>query len=187
MYRTTVTLLLTLLIFLYSCESMDTSFRLKKSEFESLPAGELVCPETRLDTNKKVVALTFDACGGRGSSGYDAELISYLREQNIKATLFLNVRWIEKNFDAFTDLINDPLFQIENHGLRHKPATVNGACVYGIRGTRNIDQLIEEVELSAQLFEKYGAKKPKYFRSGTAWYDTASIKIIGSSGIMVVK
>jgi peptidoglycan/xylan/chitin deacetylase (PgdA/CDA1 family) len=45
-----------------------------------------------LPTNRRVIALTFDACGGPGGSGYDAALIGYLRRHEVPATLFLNSR-----------------------------------------------------------------------------------------------
>lgn len=52
---------------------------------------------TRLATKDKVIALTFDACGGKGGSGYDRKLIDYLIKENIPATLFINARWIDAN------------------------------------------------------------------------------------------
>src|SRR5262249_56354917 len=43
----------------------------------------------------RVIALTFDACGGRRGSGYDQDLIEFLRRHEIPAPLFLNARWID--------------------------------------------------------------------------------------------
>ncbi len=34
-----------------------------------------------LPTTQRVIALTFDACGGRGGSGYDQSLIDFLRQR----------------------------------------------------------------------------------------------------------
>ncbi|MBN2435678.1 MAG: polysaccharide deacetylase family protein [Spirochaetes bacterium] len=178
--------LICLIILQYSCSSLNSIIVSKENRYKSLPPGRLVCPESRLKTNKKVIALTFDACGGRGACGYDKELIDYLKNEKIKATLFLNIRWIKKNRSAFNDLVSNPLFQIENHGLKHKPASINGASMYGVRGTSNIRELVEEVEISARIFKEYGARKPKYFRSGTAWYDETSIRIIESMGYKIL-
>src|SRR3712207_2260203 len=47
---------------------------------------------TRLPTQDRVVALTFDACGGGRGSGYDAAVIEALRVTGTPATLFLNER-----------------------------------------------------------------------------------------------
>lgn len=53
---------------------------------------------TTFHTPKKEIALTFDACGGSAkSSQYDAELIKFLNENRIPATLFINSRWIHSN------------------------------------------------------------------------------------------
>ena len=51
--------------------------------------------KTRLATQEKVIALTFDACGSAGD-GYDKDLIDYLEQEQIPATLFINDRWIDK-------------------------------------------------------------------------------------------
>ena len=72
---------------------------------------------TSIDTGEKVVALTLDACGGTHGNGYDEELMAYLKKENIKATLFLNGRWIEANEALAASLAMDPLFEIERPKL----------------------------------------------------------------------
>ena len=54
-----------------------------------------------LHTTRRLVALTFDACGGPGGSEYDAALIEFLRQREVPATLFLNSRWIDENPAVF--------------------------------------------------------------------------------------
>ena len=90
-----------------------------------------------LHTSRRVIALTFDACGGPGGSGYDQALIGFLRRREVPATLFLNSRWIDANPAAFGQLAAEPLFEIANHGTRHLPLSVTGRSAYGIPGTRN--------------------------------------------------
>src|SRR5258708_792652 len=85
----------------------------------------------------RVIALTFDACGGPGGSGYDQALIDFLRRRQVPATLFLNSRWIDANPAAFHLLAAEPLFEIGNHGTRHRPLSVTGRSAYGIPGTRS--------------------------------------------------
>ena len=130
---------------------------------------------TRFITKEKAVALTFDACGPDG--GYDAALIDFLIERSIPATLFLNGRWINKNPDIFKKLAANPLFEIANHGTRHKPLSVTGRSVYGINGTRNSAEVVAEVEVNARKIESLTGKRPRFFRSGTAFYDEISVKI----------
>jgi peptidoglycan/xylan/chitin deacetylase (PgdA/CDA1 family) len=79
-----------------------------------------------LGTTRRVIALTFDACGGRGGSGYDEALITFLRRRDVPATLFLNSRWIDEHPAVFRQLRREPLFELANHGTRHRPLSVTG-------------------------------------------------------------
>ena len=142
--------------------------------------------KTRLDTNDKVIALTFDACGNSGGFGYDAELIDFLIQENIPATLFLNGRWIDANLQVVQQLINNPLFEIGNHGTEHKPCSVEGRTAYKIKGTKNVEEVFDEIEINARKIEILTKKKPKFFRSGTAHYDDVSVKIANYLGYEVV-
>lgn len=132
---------------------------------------------TRLATDEKVIALTLDACGSVKGSGVDAVLMEFLAHERIPATLFINARWIDANPALFKQLAANPLFEIANHGLRHKPASVNGRSVYGIHGTRDTDELVDEIELNARKIEAISGARPKLYRSGTAYYDDVAVEI----------
>lgn len=140
----------------------------------------------RLHTNEKVVALTFDACGGPNGSQYDQKLIEYLIRQQIPATLFINSRWIDANRSTFLQLARQPLFEIENHGTNHQPLSVNGKSVYGMKGTQNIDEIIEEIWQNHRKITQLTGKAPRFFRSGTAFYDEISVQIANDLGEQVV-
>lgn len=136
----------------------------------------------RIDTTEKVVAITLDACGGRKGNGYDSELIEFLRSNNVPATLFLCGLWVDDNPRLTIELASDPLFEIENHGLRHKPASVNGAKIYGRRGTKTPADAYDEVALNAiKIFSLTGIVT-KYYRSGTAYYDDVAVKVCRDAG-----
>jgi peptidoglycan/xylan/chitin deacetylase (PgdA/CDA1 family) len=151
------------------------------SKFESLKAkqwGENVSGvKTHFNTKDKVIAITMDACGSSHGMGYDKELISFLQKEKVPATLFINARWIDKNLQVFKSLASNPLFEIGNHGLLHKPASINGKSIYGLKGTSNISELVDEIELNAKKIEKLTGKRPKYYRSGTAYYDEVAVKV----------
>jgi peptidoglycan/xylan/chitin deacetylase (PgdA/CDA1 family) len=132
---------------------------------------------TRLATNEKVIALTLDACGSAKGKGVDAKLIDFLVEEQIPATLIINARWIDANPELFRRLAANPLFEIANHGQRHKPASVTGRSVYGITGTRDVSELVEEIELNARKIEAVSGVRPKLYRSGTAYYDEVSVEV----------
>ena len=142
--------------------------------------------KTFLKTNKRVIALTFDACGSPKGKGIDLDLIHFLEQEKIPATLFINARWIDANPELFLKLAANPLFTIANHGFLHRPASVNGRSIYGIDGTRNISELVDEIELNARKIEQLTGTRPVYYRSGTAYYDELAVKIAERLGHQVV-
>jgi peptidoglycan/xylan/chitin deacetylase (PgdA/CDA1 family) len=64
--------------------------------------------KTKLNTDQKLIALTFDACGGPRGKGYDAKLIKYLKREKIPATLFISGKWIDANPEIFGELAKEP-------------------------------------------------------------------------------
>ena len=140
-----------------------------------------VCED--LKTNQKVVALTFDACGGEKGTGIDKELISFLRKEKIPATLFVTGKWIDSHFSDFMNLAHDTLFEIENHGLNHRPCSVCGESEYGIRGTANASEAFDEMEANARKIEALTKHRPVYFRSSTAFIDEACVLLAHELGI----
>jgi len=137
---------------------------------------------TRLDTEEKVVALTLDACGGGKGNGIDTRLMDFLARERIPATLFVNARWIDANPELFRRLAANPLFEIANHGMWHKPASVSGRSVYGIQGTKDTGELVEEIERNARKIEALTGKRPKFYRSGTAYYDEVAVEVANALG-----
>ncbi len=133
--------------------------------------------KTRIDTKEKIAAITLDACGGKKGNGYDRELIEFLRSEKIPATLFMTALWIDANTELTKELSRDPLFEIENHGYRHKPASVSGAVIYGRRGAKSPGDLFDEIELNARKIESVTGRRPVFYRSGTAYFDDVAVKI----------
>jgi peptidoglycan/xylan/chitin deacetylase (PgdA/CDA1 family) len=141
--------------------------------------------KTELDTDDIVIALTMDACGSPKGKGFDAALINYLEKEKIPATLFVNSRWIDANREIFQRLAANTLFEIANHGTQHKPASVAGKSAYGIAGTRDVAELVDEIELNSMKIKKLTGKKPKYYRSGTAYYDEVAVAVANRLGYEV--
>lgn len=142
--------------------------------------------KTNLDTQEKVIALTMDACGSPLGMAYDEKLVNFLKKEKIPATMFINARWINKNLSTFKELASNPLFEIANHGLEHKPASVNGKSIYGLSGTKNVEELVDEIELNARKIESITHKRPKYFRSGTAYYDEVAVSVANKLNHQVI-
>lgn len=134
-------------------------------------------------TDSDSVVLTLDACGGKHGSRVDHELLDYLRSERIPAVVFLNKRWIEANPTAFSQLADEPaLFEIGNHGTLHVPLSVTGRSQYGIAGTRNAGEVYDEIMENHTFLTRELGTPPRYFRTGTAWYDDVAVKIVRALG-----
>lgn len=55
---------------------------------------------TQIDTDEKIAASTFEACDA-SPNPYDEELVQFLIEKGIPATLFLAGQWIEDYEEVF--------------------------------------------------------------------------------------
>jgi peptidoglycan/xylan/chitin deacetylase (PgdA/CDA1 family) len=140
-----------------------------------------------INTEENVIALTFDACGGGPlGNGYDERLIQFLIDNEVPATLFFSGNWIDNNMDKFVELASVSLFSIQNHGHRHVPLSVQGKSAYGIRGTSSVSEVIDEIFLNDVKIAAVTGDMPKYFRSGTAYYDNVAVKIANDMGKEVV-
>ncbi|MGE4285662.1 MAG: polysaccharide deacetylase family protein [Phycisphaerae bacterium] len=134
--------------------------------------------------DEKKICLTLDACGSKGD-GFDKDIIEFLEYEKMPATLFINSRWIEKNPEQFERLAANPIFDIQNHGTRHLPASVDGKSIYGLAGTANACELVEEVSGCDAMIEELTGKKPTFFRSAAAFYDEYAVEVIGRLGYKI--
>lgn len=138
--------------------------------------------DTSLTRNS--VCLTFDACSD--SSGYDERLINTLRAQRIPATLFVNQRWATTHRQEFESLVADPLFEIGNHGTKHRPLSVSGRSAYGIAGTKNVGEVYDEIAgMHTWMATNYDLQ-PKFFRPGTAHADNVATQVSRAMGEWIV-
>ncbi len=152
------------------------------SEFSEYVSGV----KTRMETEEKVISLTLDACGGEFGSGFDEKLISFLIENNIKADLFVNARWIDAQYEAFVELSKNPLFTIQNHGTEHKPLSTSPRSAWRISSTSTQAEIIDEIMDNQLKILEITGTIPQYFRSGTAFYDEISVQIAEDLGVQVV-
>jgi peptidoglycan/xylan/chitin deacetylase (PgdA/CDA1 family) len=132
------------------------------------------------------LALTFDACGGRRGASYDVRLIQYLEAEKVPTTLFISGRWMDANPETFEKLSKNPLFEIENHGLKHKPCSAIGRSVYGIEGTKSVGEMYGEIESNALKILDLTGRKPRYYRPAAAYCDEICVEIANALGYQVV-
>lgn len=188
------------LLFFIPFSSATTVDQQGPEEYQALKAGIIkryanIAPKewgeratgvkTRIATREKLIALTFDACGSAKGMGFDDALIDFLENEKVPATLFINSRWIAPNQAAFDRLAANSLFEIANHGFEHKPASVNGKSVYGIQGAKSVEELVDEIELGGRKIEVATGRKPRFYRSGAAFYDEVAVKVANDLGTQV--
>lgn len=140
---------------------------------------------TTTAAGKDAIVLTFDACGGT-KFGYDAGLIATLRKTQTPATLFINRRWAEHNPTIFKDLLADPLFDVQNHGVSHAPLSVNGRSAYGIKGTPTLSEAWYEVAACDWYMYQYWHHTPRFMRVGTAYADDVAARMVTFMGQTLV-
>jgi len=74
-----------------------------------------------IPNNEKLIALTLDLCESSGRrTGYDGQIIDFLRAEDVKATLFVSGKWFESHPERSAQLIADEAFEIGGHGLNHR-------------------------------------------------------------------
>jgi peptidoglycan/xylan/chitin deacetylase (PgdA/CDA1 family) len=130
----------------------------------------------RFTTTSAELALTVDLCDGTDERSFDDELFDLLRAEKIPTTVFVTGRWARHHTSELRRLVDDPLFEIENHGRDHKPCTARGREVFGIAGTRDLGELVAEIDDNAGLLAGLTGERPLFYRSGTAHFDDVCVE-----------
>lgn len=131
----------------------------------------------------KRLALTLDACSGQ----YDDELIEFLIQNRIPATIFATKKWLDHN-PLGVSIIKAHLniFDVEDHGENHVPAVIgHGRKVYGIPGEPDLMHLRREVTEGGKAIEQIIGVAPHWYRGATAEYDPQAIDEIGKLGYKI--
>lgn len=143
-------------------------------------------------TDKKIVALTFDADmtpgmlselkSRRVSSWYNEKVIEVLRQEQVPATLFLTGLWIETYSEATKQLSADPLFELGSHSYSH--GAFHSPC-YRLFPIPESKQAAE-VQKTDDLLRQYAASYKKYFRFPGLCSDAAAVKKVEDQGYTVI-
>jgi peptidoglycan/xylan/chitin deacetylase (PgdA/CDA1 family) len=131
---------------------------------------------TKLPTQEKVVALTFDACETRTPSFFDEKILHYLLEQQIPFTLFVSGKFASRNRDELSKLPQLDFVEIENHSLTH-PQHLERL---------NPDGVKKEVLDNERLLLEITQKKTRFFRFPAGNYDPKTLALVESLGYRVV-
>ena len=127
----------------------------------------------------KEVALTFDA----ENDGFDEAVYRYLKDNNIKATIFATKSWLEEHDEVARKIVEDGLVKISNHGSRNLSYSVSKFGQQDMETTKSVEELYDEV-IEGQLYiEKLTKEKTPFARSLNSYYDEGSIKVLKSLDI----
>lgn len=141
--------------------------------------------KTHLKTDEKVVAIGLDTCDLKGEAA-GLKLLRAFETENIPVTLFVCGEWIDRNAAALKKIAANPLFEIGNQGLAHKPCSVNGKSAADVAGTKSVDEVFMEIEKNARKIEAITGVLPQFYRAGSGYYDEVAVRIVNALGYEAV-
>jgi peptidoglycan-N-acetylglucosamine deacetylase len=137
-------LIITLISFVFLVAAAYGTLKLSNSrDFQFY--GGLV---TKVDTEEKAVALTFDDGPTENTDG----ILNILEEENVKASFFLTGREIKENFEE-AEKIAAAGHELGNHSYSHKRMVFKSPSF-----------IKSEIEKTDELIRKAGYKGPIHFR-----------------------
>ncbi|MCX6145183.1 MAG: polysaccharide deacetylase family protein [Ignavibacteriales bacterium] len=126
--------------------------------------------------DKKVVALTFDACSTRKPSQYDERITKILVETKTAATLFLGGKWMEDDTEQTKYLSSIPYFELGNHTFLH-PHLLK----------MSDDRIRQELAWTQQLLFSLTGKQTTLFRPPYGEEDGRVVRIAASMGLTTIQ
>ncbi|HEY8419010.1 MAG TPA: polysaccharide deacetylase family protein [Clostridia bacterium] len=129
-------------------------------------------PIYSVETQENKIAISFDAAWGADKTD---ELISILKENDIKATFFLVGFWAEKYSDKVKAL-DENGFEIGTHSNTHPDMT-----------KLSRERMRLELEASINILQNITGKKPKVFRPPFGAYNNALIETAESLGLKTIQ
>lgn len=144
--------------------------------FHSLPVqGKII---TKLPTNKRLVALTFDACETKTPSYFDLTMLDFLLRNKIPFTLFISGKFAERKVNSIiiTDICKYGFVEIENHSYSH-PFHMERLTPKGIE---------REVLRTESILYSLTDKRTKFFRFPGGNWDNKSVRIVERLGYKIV-
>lgn len=131
-------------------------------------------PIYKVNTNKKIVALTFDVSLSNNKENLK-EILDILDKYNIKATFFLTGEWIDNNKDM-VELIDQRGHEIGNNSDTHP-------CLNKISN----QQIKEEIQVTSRKIKSITGKETRLFRPPFGEIDEDGMNICKELNCTVVK
>ena len=133
---------------------------------------ERLLPIYSVETDKKQIAITFDAAWSAGDTD---KLIEILKKHNAKATVFCVGDWIRNNPDAVKKFHNSG-HEIGNHSDTH-----------ALFGSVSTDKVEKEIKNCNEEIKKVIGKTPILCRAPSGDYDNKSIQICEKAGMKMIQ
>jgi peptidoglycan/xylan/chitin deacetylase (PgdA/CDA1 family) len=140
----------------------------------SLPARADVI--TRLPTDDKVIALTFDACQGHEPAYFDRPLLDYLLSRKLPFTLFVTGRFAQNNRADMEHLSRLGHVTFGNHSWDH-PNTMNRFSA---------EATVSQAERADAAIEAITGRKPLFFRFPAGNFNDAGLAAVEAQGMPVI-
>lgn len=131
---------------------------------------------TRLPTDERVVALTFDACEAGQKVSFDRGILDYLVARKIPFTVFASGRFVETNFADVQALSRLDFVDIENHSWNH-PNTMNRF---------RAEAVLDQVGRAHNAIVTATGRQPQFFRFPAGNFNDEGLKAVESLGYHVV-
>lgn len=133
-------------------------------------------PIYSVDTNEKVVSLTFDINWVEKDN--IQVILNILNKYNIKGTFFIMGGWVNYSEDNVNKLkaIKEGGHEIGNHSYKHPNFTKIGT-----------DKMKEELEKTNEIIEKYTGEKPTLFRFPSGDYNKDVFSTVRNLGYMTIQ
>jgi peptidoglycan-N-acetylglucosamine deacetylase len=126
--------------------------------------------------NKKLIALTFDACATLRSSRYEDRITDILIELKIPATVFLGGKWMEEETEATKRLASLPEFELANHTFLHPH----------LKDVSD-ERIRQELRWTQEIMYSLTGRQPTCFRPPYGEYDERVVRIAGEMGLTTVQ
>lgn len=134
--------------------------------------SERLLPIYCVETDKKQVAISFDAAWGNDDTG---TLIDILKEYNVPATFFVVGAWVDK-YPESVKALSDAGHQIQNHSNTHPHMPQLSA-----------QQMTDEIESCNKKIENVTGVCPTLFRPPYGDYDNTTIETLTSLNMYTIQ
>ena len=137
-----------------------------------MSAGDRLLPIYSVETEEKVVAISFDAAWG---NEFTNDILDILDSHDARATFFLVGFWIDQYPEDVKEIAKRGN-EIGSHSATHPDLT-----------TCSEAQVLQELEETTKKIEEIAGVKPELFRPPYGAYDNQLIRIAGEKGYQVIQ